>query len=43
MQKPAIGNFLSLVPININNELAKLNQAILNPELFSKLKLLVKD
>lgn len=42
MQKPVSNNF-ELVPININNELAKLNQAILNPELFSKLKQLTKD
>lgn len=30
--------FLQLTPINISNELAKLNQAILNPELYNKLK-----
>jgi len=44
MQKSLIGaGTFNLVPININNELAKLNQAILNPELFGKLKQLSKD
>lgn len=44
MQKPASSNnSFTLVPVNISNELAKLNQAILNPELYARLKQLAKD
>jgi hypothetical protein len=28
----------NLIPININNELGKLNQAILNPDLYNRLR-----
>jgi hypothetical protein len=29
---------LNLTPVNIPNDLAKLNQAFLNPDIFNKLK-----